>query len=46
MIVMATMIVTLVWLGFYPQPVIDAASPGLTNLQRVTSGPHPRPGEP
>ena len=37
MIVMATMIVTLFWLGLYPQPVFDTAGPGLTNLQRVAS---------
>ncbi|MEO6783230.1 MAG: proton-conducting transporter membrane subunit, partial [Bradyrhizobium sp.] len=37
MIVMAAMIATLVWLGFYPQPVFDTAGPGLANLQRVAS---------
>jgi NADH-quinone oxidoreductase subunit M len=36
-IVMATMIATLILLGFYPQPVFDTAGPGLTNLQRVAS---------
>ena len=37
MIIMATMITTLVWLGSYPQPVFDTASSGLANLQRVAS---------
>lgn len=35
MIVMATMIATLVWLGFYPQPVFDTAGPSLSNLQHI-----------
>jgi NADH-quinone oxidoreductase subunit M len=35
MIVMSVMIATLVWFGLYPQPVFDAAGPGLDNLQRV-----------
>jgi len=35
MIVMATMITTLVWLGFYPQPVFDTAGPSLSNLQHM-----------
>jgi NADH-quinone oxidoreductase subunit M len=35
MIVMATMIATLVWLGFYPQPVFDTAAPSLSNLQHI-----------
>jgi NADH-quinone oxidoreductase subunit M len=46
MLVMATMIVALVWLGCYPQPVFDAASSGLANLQRVASERQPHPGEP
>jgi NADH-quinone oxidoreductase subunit M len=46
MLVMATMIVALVWLGCYPQPVFDAASSGLGNLQRVTSEHLPASGEP
>ena len=37
MIVMATMIVALVWLGLYPQPIFDTAGPGLINLQLVAS---------
>jgi NADH-quinone oxidoreductase subunit M len=35
MIVMSVMIATLVWFGFYPQPVFDTAGPGLDNLQRL-----------
>jgi NADH:ubiquinone oxidoreductase subunit 4 (subunit M) len=46
MLVMATMIVALVWLGCYPQPVFDAASSGLANLQRVASEHLPGSGEP
>ena len=46
MIVMATMIVALVWLGCYPQPVFDTASSGLANLQRVASERLPASGEP
>ena len=38
MTVMAAMIVTLVWLGFYPQPVFDTAGPGLGNLQQLAAG--------
>ncbi|MDQ2861849.1 MAG: NADH-quinone oxidoreductase subunit M, partial [Pseudomonadota bacterium] len=37
MIVMAPMIAILIWLGLYPQSVIDTARPGLANLQRVAS---------
>jgi len=40
MIVMATMIVVLVGLGLYPQPVFDIAGPGLSNLQRIAAA-HP-----
>jgi NADH-quinone oxidoreductase subunit M len=40
MIVMATIIVILVGLGLYPQPVFDIAGPGLSNLQRLASA-HP-----
>ena len=46
MIVMGTMIMTLVWLGCYPQPVFDTASAGIANLQRVASEHQPHPGEP
>ena len=31
----AAMIVLIVWLGLYPQPVINAARPALENLQKV-----------
>jgi NADH-quinone oxidoreductase subunit M len=46
MLVMATMIIALVWLGCYPQPVFDAASSGLANLQRVASEHLPVFGDP
>jgi NADH:ubiquinone oxidoreductase subunit 4 (subunit M) len=29
------MIATVIWLGFYPQPVFDTAGPGLDNVQRI-----------
>lgn len=35
--VFATMIVTLVWLGLYPQPVIDTAGSALEGLQQIVS---------
>ncbi|HEY7297980.1 MAG TPA: NADH-quinone oxidoreductase subunit M [Xanthobacteraceae bacterium] len=35
MIVMSAMIATVIWLGFYPQPVFDTAGPGLDNVQRI-----------
>ncbi len=35
MIVMSAMIASLVWLGFYPQPVFDTAGPGLDNLEHI-----------
>jgi NADH-quinone oxidoreductase subunit M len=38
MAVMAAMIATLIWLGFYPQPVFDTARPGLGNLQQLAAG--------
>ncbi len=37
MSVMAAMMVTLVWLGLYPQPVFDAAASGFANLQHTLS---------
>ena len=46
MLVMATMIIALVWLGCYPQPAFDTASSALTNLQRVASERQSHPGEP
>jgi NADH-quinone oxidoreductase subunit M len=46
MLVMATMIVALVWLGCYPQPVFDTASSALANLQRVASDRQSHVGEP
>jgi NADH-quinone oxidoreductase subunit M len=35
MAMMAAMIAAIVWLGLYPQPVLDTAAPSLTRLQRV-----------
>ena len=35
----AVMIVGLLWLGLYPQPVINTFSQSLDNLQRVTQLP-------
>jgi NADH-quinone oxidoreductase subunit M len=40
MTIMAAMIATLVWLGFYPQPVFDTARPALDGVQQVASFPH------
>ena len=40
MTVMAAMIATLVWLGVYPQPVLDTARPALDNIQQIASLPH------
>ncbi len=31
---MAVMIVGLLWLGFYPQPMLDTFRPAMDNLQR------------
>ena len=33
-VMMAVMIVGLLWLGLYPQPVLDTFRPALDNLQR------------
>lgn len=35
MLTMAVMIVGLVWLGLYPQPVLDTAQPVLDSLTRL-----------
>lgn len=42
-LVMAVLMATILWVGVYPQPLLDAASPGLANLQlsrqaRLASG--------
>ena len=37
MAAMAAMIIVIVWLGFYPQPVLDAARLPLQHLQQVTA---------
>jgi NADH-quinone oxidoreductase subunit M len=34
---MAAMIVVIVWLGFYPQPLLDTARPPLQHLQQLTA---------
>jgi len=38
MAVMAVLILAIIWLGVYPQPVLDIASTGLANLQTATHG--------
>jgi len=38
MAAMAAMIVALIWLGLYPQPVLDLAQPVLDSLQAITRG--------
>jgi len=40
--IMAAMIVIMVWLGLYPQPVLDTAAPALDHLQRTASRQRPR----
>jgi len=35
-LMMAAMIAGLLWLGFYPQPVLNAFSPAMDNLERST----------
>jgi NADH-quinone oxidoreductase subunit M len=36
-LVMAVMMVALVWLGLYPQPVIDAFNPAMNRLEQVST---------
>jgi NADH-quinone oxidoreductase subunit M len=44
---MAAMIVIVLWLGLYPQPVLDAAGPALTQLrEKTTLTPPPSPVRP
>jgi len=38
-LMMATMIVALLWLGFYPQPVFNTFGPALNNLQHAAQMP-------
>jgi len=33
-VIMAAMIITLVWLGLYPKPVLDTAQPALENIRQ------------
>jgi NADH:ubiquinone oxidoreductase subunit 4 (subunit M) len=35
MAIMAVMIAALVYLGLYPQPILDTVNPALSHLQRV-----------
>jgi NADH-quinone oxidoreductase subunit M len=37
--IMAVMIIALVYLGLYPQPILDTASPALSHLQRMVEHP-------
>ena len=37
MLSMAAMMIALVWLGLYPQPVLDLAQPALDSLQTLVS---------
>jgi NADH-quinone oxidoreductase subunit M len=39
MLTMAVMIVALIFLGIYPQPVLDAAQPVLQSLLNLTTSP-------
>jgi NADH-quinone oxidoreductase subunit M len=43
MAVMTALIAAILWLGLYPQPVLDTAAPGLVNLQTaaLVNGPSP-----
>ena len=38
--VMIAMVIALVWLGLYPQPVLDLAAPVLERLQSVAAEAH------
>jgi len=33
-LIVAPMIVALLWLGLYPQPILDTFAPAMSNLQR------------
>jgi NADH:ubiquinone oxidoreductase subunit 4 (subunit M) len=37
MAILTAMIVTIVWLGLYPQPVLGTAAPALQGLQRYAT---------
>ena len=39
-VMMAAMIAGLLWLGLYPQPVLDTFGPAMDNLQREAQGPN------
>ena len=38
MVSMAAMMIALIWLGLYPQPVLDLAQPVLDGLQQLVPG--------
>ena len=38
MLSMAAMMIALIWLGLYPQPVLDLAQPVLNGLQQLVPG--------
>ncbi|MEE8526223.1 MAG: NADH-quinone oxidoreductase subunit M [Thermoanaerobaculia bacterium] len=39
LIILGSMVLVLVWLGLYPQPVLDMAESALSNLQQLAWGP-------
>ena len=38
LVILGSVIVVLVWLGFHPQPVLDAAGPALARLESIVAG--------
>jgi NADH-quinone oxidoreductase subunit M len=38
MSIMATLIIAIVWLGLYPQPVLNTAEPALASLRQIVTG--------
>lgn len=38
MAVMAVMVITLIWLGLYPQPLLNTASQPLNDIQKIVTG--------
>ena len=43
-IIMAALIVAIVWLGLYPQPVFNTAEPALASLRQLVTGVAPLAG--
>ena len=41
LLAMAAMMIALLWLGLYPQPVLDLAQPVLDQLQAMAPGSRP-----